>query len=159
MQFCAISRPAPTKHKKEQGAKTSKRRKYELVEEGWGQRAEVKSLNKLKEPPTTPSSPLQVPQPLTPSSLTQYSSPTAPQISPISPRYPDHSSLTKESNEQGLPPVQVAPSVEHLHAGHLGEVTKGWDSDLTIPPPPLPPASSNTQGAAAQEEQEGKSPE
>ena len=43
----------PTKQKKEQGAeKTSnKRRKYELVKEGWGHQAEVKSLNQRREQP------------------------------------------------------------------------------------------------------------
>ena len=30
---------------------------------------------------------------------------------------------------QGFPPMQVAPMVEHLHAGYLSEVTpKGWHS-------------------------------
>ena len=47
-----------TKQKKEQGAKTSKRRKFELVVEGWGQQAEISSLNKLREPPTTTSPPI-----------------------------------------------------------------------------------------------------
>ena len=27
--------------------------------------------------------------------------------------------------------MQVAPSVEHLYEGHLGEVSKGWGRDLT----------------------------
>ena len=53
----------PTKQKKEQGAeKTSnKTRKYELVKEGWGHQAEVKSLNQRREqpkaPPPTPNNP------------------------------------------------------------------------------------------------------
>ena len=47
---------------------------------------------------------------------------------------PDGNSLQMERVAQGLPPTQVAPSVEHLYEGHLGEVTKGWGSDLTIPP-------------------------
>ena len=37
-----------TKQKKEQGAgATNKRRKYELVKEGWGHKEEISSLNKL----------------------------------------------------------------------------------------------------------------
>ena len=60
------------------------------------------------------------------------------QISQITPQMlsnPDNSSHSLESFAQGLPPVQVAPSVEHLHEGPLGEVTKGWDSNLTKSPP------------------------
>ena len=41
----------------------------------------------------------------------------------LTPSNPDDNSLHKESIAQGFPPVQVAPSVEHFHAGHLGEVT------------------------------------
>ena len=39
------------------------------------------------------------------------------------PRFqPYDSSLGKESIAQGLPPVQVGLSVDHLHEGYLGEV-------------------------------------
>ena len=42
------------------------------------------------------------------------------------PRFkPDDSSLDNERIVQGLPPVQVGLSVDHLHEGHLGEVTQG----------------------------------
>ena len=140
-------RSIPTKQKKEQGAeKTSnKRRKYELVKEGWGHQAEVKSLNQRREQPTAPPLPItQPPVPSSPSQNSNHSSPTAPQIA-VSPRYPDDSSLVVESFAQGLPPVQVAPSVEHLYVGHLGEVTfrGGVVTSPTLPPTPNPPQPPN----------------
>ena len=61
------------------------------------------------------------------------------------PSNPDDNSPTNESFAQGLPPVQVGSSVNHLHVGHLGEVTKGWGSDLTKSPPPSPPPPSPNQ--------------
>ena len=91
------------------------------------------------------------PAPPTLSSLSQtVAPPITPPESPIPPEAPpetfpggkpDDNSLQLERVAQGLPPVQVAPSVEHLYVGHLGEVTKGWGSDLTSPPniPPSPP--------------------
>ena len=36
---------------------------------------------------------------------------------------PDDNSQKYESTTQGLPPVQVGSSENHLHEGHLGEVT------------------------------------
>ena len=76
------------------------------------------------------------------SSTPKPSNPKLPQIPPNVPSqvYPDDNSPVYESIAQGLPPVQVAPSVEHLHEGHLGGVTKGWGSDLTNPPSPTNPS-------------------
>ena len=65
--------------------------------------------------------------------------PETPKAPPVQPGgKPNDSSLPLERVVQGLPPMQVAPSVEHLYEGHLGEFTKGWGSDLTIPPNPNP---------------------
>ena len=99
----------------------------------WGRKKPEKMQLKQREQPYSPlSTPIPIPSPPPGSQIT--SSPA--QVSPSkSPSNPDHYSY--ESNEQGFPLVQVAPSVEHLHAGHLGEVTKGYDSDLTNPAPPL----------------------
>ena len=113
-----------------------KRRKYELVEPGWGKNQDI-ILNKKMEQtaaPHPPSSPLNSPAP-----VEIPSSPDTPQI--LQPRNPDDSSLQLESFAQGFPPVQLAPSVEQLHAGHLGEVTirGGTVTSPTPPPSPLPP--------------------
>ena len=67
----------------------------------------------------------------------------SPKPSLTKPSYPDDSSPQNESYVKGLPPVQVVPSVIHLHEGHLGEVTKGWGSDLAKPPH-LPNTSTTT---------------
>ena len=109
-----------------------KRRKYELVEPGWGKNQDI-ILNKKMEQtaaPHPPSSP-----PISPAPIEIPSSPDTPQI--LQPRNPDDSSLQLESFAQGFPPVQLAPSVEQLHAGHLGEVTFRGGT-VTSPPPPSP---------------------
>ena len=54
---------------------------------------------------------------------------------------PGDSSLNNESTAQGLPPMKVAPSVEHFHEGHLGEVTHRGGA-VTSPNPPFPLHSS-----------------
>ena len=54
-------------------------------------------------------------------------------------RNPDNSSLNQESIAQGFPPVPVAPSVEHLHAGCLGEVTLRGGTVTSPTPFPRPP--------------------
>ena len=71
------------------------------------------------------------PPPIPPSPNPKFLLPRAPEnqhIPQILPNihskvYPDDNSPVYESIAQGLPPVQVAPSVEHLHEGRLGEVT------------------------------------
>ena len=69
------------------------------------------------------------PAPLTLNSISQT---VAPPESPIPPETPpetfpggkpDDNPLQMERVAQGLPPTQVAPSVEHLYEGHLGEVS------------------------------------
>ena len=106
---------------------------YAIMGADWGRKKPEKMQLKQREQPYSPlSTPIPIPSPPPGSQIT--SSPA--QVSPSkSTSNPDHYSY--ESNEQGFPLVQVAPSVEHLHAGHLGEVTKGYDSDLTNPAPPL----------------------
>ena len=47
---------------------------------------------------------------------------------------PDYNSLEIE-NAQELPPMQVCLSEDNLYEGSLGEVTKGWGSDLDLTPP------------------------
>ena len=149
------ARLPPTRSKKcKDGAdgttpgRRKKARKHELLREDWGlERSNTMEQSEVdnNQPQIPPS-----PAPPTLSSLSQtVAPPTAPPESPIPPEAPpetfpggkpDDNSLQLERAAQGLPPVQVAPSVEHLYVGHLGEVTKGWGSDLTSPPPNIPPS-------------------
>ena len=114
---------------RKQGGRPSKTRKLELIGENWGLE-------------TTPS---QSRAPPPGSSLPKREAPPEPTYPPGAPPElspggkPDDSSLLMERVVKGLPPMQVASSVEHLYEGHLGEVTKGWGSDLTSPPNPPPP--------------------
>ena len=81
---------------------------------------------------------------LQPPSHTPQTSLTSPQT-PNKPshRNPDNSSLNQESIAQGFPPVPVAPSVETLYAGCLGEVTlRGGTVTSPIPHPPKSPSSN-----------------
>ena len=120
---------------KEQPRKKLKRRKYTIIGEDWGTGSSNLNIDKEEEQPEPQKEPPPTSSP--PPILTQSPKPSPPQVTQlpnstqIAPRNPDDSSQTLESFEQGFPPVQVAPSEEQLHAGHLGEVTKGWDSDLT----------------------------
>ena len=45
--------------------------------------------------------------------------------------------------------------MDHLHEGHLGEVTKGWGSNLTTSPPPPSPNPSPKPDKTTETEQEG----
>ena len=130
-----------------QGGRRPKKMKYGLLDRDWGTKTtgepsykEQEEHNILGE--STPMEQAHIPPPRDtqlPNTLPPKSqAPNIPstQVSPDKPSNPDDSSLHLESFAQGLPPVQVAPSVEYLHEGHLGEVTKGWGSDLTPPPPP-----------------------
>ena len=82
-----------------------------------------------------PSSP-NIPADRSPASQAQLT-PSSPDPSQITPRDPDNPHDSSQSTgrfAQGFPPGQVAPSEEHLYAGHLGEVTpKGWDSFVRKP--------------------------
>ena len=117
------------------------------------------SCNLKEQKPSSAISPppnhLSQPSPLTsqlpiPSSKSNPSPPNHSQV----PKDPDHGSLVLESFAQGLPPVHVAPSVEHLHAGDLGEVTKGWGSDLTKPPHSPPPHLPEPTGSTREWEEQ-----
>ena len=80
-------------------------------------------------------------------SLSQSPFPKKPSTYPRG--HPGDNSQIIESTAQGLPLVQVLTSVANLHEGHLGEVTKGWGSDLTKSPPlqsPLPRPKMKAEG-------------
>ena len=116
----------------------AKKLKHATMEENWGKekpKIEQQAENTREQPTSreqlTPKELLNSPSPPTPnpiSSPPHSSSQNTSSPAQISPSNPDDCSQNCESNEQGFPPVLVAPSVEHLHAGHLGEVTKGWGS-------------------------------
>ena len=85
--------------------------------------------------------------------VSQFSqSPSKPSQLQIIPRAkPDDSSQHVESIAQGLPPVQVSPSVGYLHEGHLGGVTQRGGA-VTSPNPPLPPNLQENKQQATNEE-------
>ena len=120
------SKSVQEKHQREEQSKEQrrKRRKYELVEPGWGENGGV-TLNKKmeqQEPAPVPSSTNPQSNSLSTQGLPAPPELPLPQIN--QPRYPDDThSHTNESYEQGFPLVQFASSEEQLHAGHLGEVT------------------------------------
>ena len=101
---------------------------------------------------TLPFSPTKSPLtlPLTPEKFKKIP-PSTPPIPVPEPRgKPDDSSQSYESIAQGLPPVQVCPSVDNLHEGCLGEVTHRGGA-VTSPIPPLSPihpicSRDNTEG-------------
>ena len=86
-----------------------KARKHELLGEDWGvEKSEVDNNQ-----PQIPPSPALPESPIPPEA--------PPETFPGD--EPDGNSLQMERVAQGLPPMQVAPSVEHLYEGHLGEVS------------------------------------
>ena len=108
---------------------------YAIMGADWGRKKPEKMQLKQREQPYSPlSTPIPIPSPPPGSQIT--SSPA--QVSPSkSPSNPDDYSY--ESNEQGFPLVQVAPSVEQMHAGQLGEVTLRGGTVTSPIPPPIPP--------------------
>ena len=131
------------RHKEGADGTTPGRRKrartHKLLDEDWG----LEKSNKL--PPPAPPIPGSLPQMEAAPLVAPPETPSPPQVPPEVPPEappeappggkPDDNSLSIERVAQGLPPMQVAPSVEHLYEGHLGEVSKGWGRDLTPPPP------------------------
>ena len=129
--------PMPTgskRHKEGADGTTPGRRKrartHKLLDEDWG----LQKSNKLH--PPAPPIPGSLPQMEAAPLVAPPETPSPPQVPPEVPPEappeappggkPDDNSLSIERVAQGLPPMQVAPSVEHLYEGHLGEVTKVW---------------------------------
>ena len=105
---------------------------YPLLGENWGLEEEIpqsKSSKEKQDPilPPPPPQKLQINEEVQsnssppPDPLAQLLSP-AQIFTPENPGNPDDKSPVNESIAQGFPPVQLAPRVEQLHAGHLGEV-------------------------------------
>ena len=92
----------------------------------------IPKINRPKVPEITPDSIPIIPPEVTLKILPTDPTKIPPEIPPET--EPDYSSQSYERIAQGLPPMQIDPSEDHHHEGSLGEVTKGWGSNLTAPP-------------------------
>ena len=135
-----VSRTIPRKRRgeEEKSRKNKAKLQYPLVGENWGEEETVILPMSLRTTPLLHNPPIsQPPTPLPPPSI-QIPLLAAPKVSTPSTVNQDDSSQPQESFVQGFSPVYVGPSVDHMHAGHLGEATLRGGTVASPTPQPLP---------------------
>ena len=142
-----ISKSVPKKREgeEEKTRKNKAKLQYPLLGEDWGEEETVSRRQSPEMTPLPKNSPpfytpiTQSPTLLPPPPSTQIPSLPTPQVSTPSTVNPDdNNSQPQESFAQGFPPVYVDPSVDHMHAGRLGEATLRGGTVASPTPQTLP---------------------